>query len=136
VKRNKVRLAGAVLATMTLFLVHARQASAQAAQMAGAWALEVNIDGSVTTPSLTLVQQGTALTGHYSSPSLGEADVTGTVDGRNVTVTFNADPGLGMPVAVTYAGAVDAQGVWSGTFDLGGGLASGTFTGKKAPPPN
>jgi hypothetical protein len=87
--------------------------------------------GGTTTPHMTLVQNGTALTGEYSSETLGEADITGTVDGSRVTIRFTASL-QGQDVPVLYVATVDAQGVMTGTIDLAGGLATGTFTARRA----
>jgi hypothetical protein len=128
---NWMRLGNMLLAAGTVLAVASADASAQV-NVAGAWTMEVTTDaGGTTTPSLTLVQDGTALTGHYSSETLGEADVTGTVEGNRVTINFTADM-QGQEVPVTYAATVDAQGVMTGTIDLAGGLATGTFTARRA----
>lgn len=119
-------LAAAVLASF--FLVLAAPASAQV-DMTGEWSLEVDVQGQISNPSLTLEQDGTALTGTYSSAQLGEADVTGTVDGNTVVVTFEVSAG-GLGGTVEYSGTVGDDGVWSGNFTLAG-LADGTFTGTK-----
>ncbi len=84
-------------------------------------------------PTLTLEQDGTALTGRYSSATLGDQNVTGSVDGSEVTVLFSADPGVGMEIEVVYVGTVDEDGVWSGTLDLGG-FISADFTGTRSDP--
>jgi hypothetical protein len=116
-------------AVTAFFLVSAGALDAQV-NMTGTWALEVDIQGSITNPSLTLTQEGMAITGSYSSAELGETDaVTGTVDGNTVNVVIEVDL-QGQAGAATYNGTVNAEGVWSGTFDLAG-LASGTFTGTK-----
>lgn len=128
--RNGSGHLGVLVAALSLFaLVPAAPLSAQV-NMTGEWALEVDIQGQIATPSMTLQQDGTSLTGHYSSQTLGEQDVTGTVEGDKVTVSFEADFG-GQSAVVTYSGTVDAEGVWSGDFDLAG-LAGGTFTGHKS----
>jgi hypothetical protein len=128
---NWMRLGNMLLAAGTVLAVASADASAQV-NVAGAWTMEVTTDaGGTTTPSLTLVQDGTALTGHYSSETLGEADVTGTVEGNRVTINFAVDM-QGQEVPVTYAATVDAQGVMTGTIDLAGGLATGTFTARRA----
>ena len=64
---------------------------AQNADVAGSWALTVETDvGGTTNPSVTLEQNGATLTGHYSSDTLGEAEVTGTVDGNCLLYTSDA----------------------------------------------
>ena len=113
-------------------------ASAQGAHaqvdMAGTWSFEVESQNGVTTPVLMLEQDGTSLTGHYSSETLGEADVTGMVDGNSVTVDFTAPlEGLG-EAPLTYSGSVSDEGVWSGELvaDIQGQtFPIGTFTATK-----
>jgi hypothetical protein len=120
-----------LLAIAALLAVATADATAQV-NVAGAWAMEVTTDaGGTTNPTMTLEQNGTALTGHYSSTTLGEADVTGTVDGNRVTIRFAVDM-QGQEVPVMYVATVDAAGVMTGTIDLAGGLASGTFTARRA----
>ena len=130
---DMIRLLGALTVAATAIVFGAaEQASAQTVDASGAWALVVTMEtgGEPTTPSLTLEQDGETLTGHYSSESLGEADVTGTVDGSTVTVSFVGElEGIG-PVSVTYVGTIDAEGVMMGTISLLDGQANGTFTAK------
>ncbi len=96
----------------------------------GSWALEVKTDaGGTTTPSVTLKQEGEKLTGHYSSATLGEADITGTVKGSDLTFGFTANV-QGTSLAVTYTGTVESNTSMKGKISLGG-LGDGTFTGKK-----
>ncbi len=122
---------GRVVATMTvvvlapLAVIEARQ---EPADLAGEWALEVTTDaGGTTTPSVALEQDGGTLSGHYSSATLGEADVMGTVDGNDFRFVFDAEL-QGQGFEVTYTGTLQEDRTLSGEIDLGG-LASGTFTG-------
>jgi len=108
----------------------AAQGSEKKVDVTGSWALEVQTDaGGTTTPSVTLKQDGEKLTGHYSSATLGEADVTGTVKGTSVTFAFNASV-QGTSLAVTYTGTVENNNSMKGKISLGG-LGDGSFTGKK-----
>jgi len=129
--RNRFKLMSGVLVAVALLAVQAQSAHAQV-NMTGTWALEVDVDGAISNPELELEQSGMALTGHYTSAQLGEADVTGTIEGSTVTVIFEANL-AGQALPGEYTGTVDANGVWSGTFDLAG-LAGGTFTATKASP--
>ena len=125
---DRVRRLGTLMVAATAIVVgDAEQASAQTLDISGAWALEVTIDGGVSTPSLTLDQAGESLTGHYSSEALGEHDVTGTVSGSEVRISFSADF-QGFPISVIYRGTVDDDGVISGTIDIADGFSTGTFT--------
>ena len=126
---NNIRLAGNLVTAIAIMIAVVAQSSAQT-NMTGSWILEVSSDQGITMPELTLVQEGMKLTGHYSSDALGENDITGMVDGGNVTVSFEADL-QGQSAPVSYKGTVDEEGVWSGTLDIAGGLLTGTFTAKK-----
>ena len=126
---NNIRLAGNLVTAIAIMFAVVAQSSGQT-NMAGSWILEVSSDQGITMPELTLVQEGMKLTGHYSSDALGENDITGMVDGGNVTVSFEADL-QGQSAPVSYKGTVDEEGVWSGTLDIAGGFLTGTFTAKK-----
>lgn len=127
--KNIIRRAGTTtLAALALLLAWTAPASAQV-DMTGTWSLQVDVQGQITNPSLELEQDGTTLTGTYDSPTLGIADVTGTVEGNTVTVNFEVNVG-GQGGPVVYSGTVSEDGVWSGNFNLAG-LATGTFTGTK-----
>lgn len=111
----------------------ADHAAAQAVDMTGTWTFQVDVQGQVTNPTATFEQAGNALTGQYSSATLGDADFTGTVDGSDVTFSFDAvlaAQGQQVPVSVTYDGTVDEEGVFTGTIDLGG-MAGGSVTGTR-----
>ena len=96
------------------------------ANVAGDWMLEVTTDGGgTTTPSVMLEQDGTTLSGHYSSEALSEADVTGS------DFTFSLEADLqGQAIDVTYTGTLQEDGTLSGEIDLGG-FGGGPFTGKR-----
>jgi len=124
--RLAVGMAATVVAMMAMGFTVAAQASAD---VAGDWALSVDTEQGTTTPSVTLEQNGSELTGHYSSETLGEADVKGNVNGNEVTFSLSANV-QGYPIDVTYTGTVQDDGTLSGQISLGG-LGGGTFTGKK-----
>ena len=130
-KFETIRVSGMLVAAFAIALAGAVDASAQTANVAGAWTFTVDSDAGITYPAVTLEQDGEALTGHYSSENLGENDLTGTVSGSEIRITFTADLG-GMDIEVIYAGTIDEDGMITGTLDLGGGLATGTFTAVKA----
>src|SRR5476649_1439093 len=87
----------------------------------GAWLFSVDT-GTVGTPTVTFKQDGEKLTGHYSSATLGEADLTGTLKGQDLAFSFTADL-QGTPVPVAYKGTVPSNAEMKGTIDVGGGLA-------------
>jgi hypothetical protein len=95
----------------------------------GKWVLEVNTQaGGTTMPTITLKQEGEKLTGHYSSLTLGEAEVTGTVKGQQVEFAFDA-AAQGVTLHVVYTATVKGN-TMSGKISLGE-FGDGTFTGKK-----
>ena len=98
--------------------------------MTGSWDLEVKTEaGGTTTPSVMLKQDGEKLTGHYTSATLGEADIAGTVKGNGLSFNFNASV-QGMSIAVTYTGTVENNASMKGKISLSG-LGDGTFTATK-----
>ncbi|MES2180374.1 MAG: hypothetical protein V4550_21155 [Gemmatimonadota bacterium] len=97
--------------------------------LTGKWQLAVKTSAGTGTPTLTLTQQGDSLTGHYSSAVLGESDLAGTFKAGKINFSFKAAI-QGTSVAVTYTGAVEADGTLKGEIDIGG-QATGTFTAKR-----
>jgi hypothetical protein len=129
---NRVRSFCALLAAGAVVLtLGAAAVSAQAVDVTGTWNMEVTTDQGTTTPTMTLEQHGDHIAGHYSSATLGDAEVEGSVTGNQVRIGFEANlQGQGVPVV--YIATVDANGVMSGTIDVAGGLATGTFTARRA----
>ncbi len=95
----------------------------------GKWLFQVETGAGSGTPTVTLKQDGEKLTGHYSSMTLGEAELTGTVKGSAIQFSFTADV-QGMKIDVAYSGTVENNDAMKGTVTLGG-LGEGTFTGKR-----
>lgn len=121
---------GTVAALLALVAALAVSPSAQGkVDVSGKWIFTVQTEAGTTTPSVTLKQDGEKLSGHYSSQTLGEAELTGTIKSGNVNFAFDADL-MGQAVRVTYAAKVESAGTMKGTIDVGG-LATGTFEGKK-----
>ncbi len=122
-----IRIASIILVAA---LALATPTTAQTADLAGTWNMSVDVNGNVTTPTLTLTQAADTLSGTYQSETLGRAQVRGTVSGNDFTVRFNAEM-QGQPIPVTYAGTLQEDGTLSGTIELAGGQISGTFTAKR-----
>ena len=128
IRRRTAQLSTAAALVLTSLLLAAQ--SDGKIDVTGSWALEVNTDAAgTTTPSVTLKQDGTKLTGHYSSATLGEADVTGSINGRAIAFSFTAQA-QGLSIDVTYTGTVETKDTMKGKISLGG-LGEGTFTGKR-----
>jgi hypothetical protein len=98
------------------------------ANVAGEWDFTVETQAGAGTPHFSLKQDGTNVTGTYKG-ALGEAPVTGTVKGNELTLKFNANA-QGADLAITYTGTVEGDTI-KGKVSLGD-MGEGTFTGKKA----
>jgi hypothetical protein len=117
---------------MTIAAVLPRAAAAQAdakVDVTGKWLFNVTTSAGTGTPTVTLKQKGDSITGHYSSQTLGEADLKGTVKDRKINFSFGVDI-QGTSLTVTYSGTVEGSDAMKGTLDLGG-QANGTFTAKR-----
>ena len=124
------RSLGLALASLVVATLPSPVSAQEPANVAGHWALEVTTDvAGTTTPSVVLEQDGATLSGHYSSEALGEADVTGTVDGNDFVFSFESGA-QGQVFNVTYTGSLQDDGTIAGKIDLGG-LGGGPFTGKR-----
>ncbi|HZQ34542.1 MAG TPA: hypothetical protein VFD32_01325 [Dehalococcoidia bacterium] len=104
-------------------------AAQQKTDITGAWTFDVKTDAGGGTPTVTFKQDGEKITGHYSSTNLGEADLTGTVKGKDIAFAFDGQV-QGQTVPVTYNGTIDSPTTMSGRMSIGGAVG-GTFTGKK-----
>src|SRR5271169_1452554 len=100
---------------------------ASAADVTGTWIMAVETGAGSGTPTFVLVQKGEDLTGNYKG-QLGEAQVTGTVKGDDVTIEYKVDA-QGQTLNVKYTGKVDGNSM-SGKVVLGG-FGEGTFKGTK-----
>src|ERR1700742_2582994 len=100
---------------------------AAAADVTGTWIMAVETGAGSGSPTFILVQKGEALSGSYKG-QLGEAQVTGTVKGDDVTIEYKVDGQAGS-LAVKYSGKTDGK-TMSGKVSLGQ-LGEGTFTGTK-----
>ncbi len=123
---RQLTIAVAMLALTAV--VFAGQASK--VDVTGKWTFTVQTDAGTGTPTVTLKQDGEKLSGHYSSETLGEADLTGTVKGADVKFSFSANL-QGQAVPVSYSGTVDGKDSMKGTLDIAGGMATGSFTAKR-----
>lgn len=116
-------------AVAALFVIAAAAANAQAkVDMTGKWMFSVTTDAGTGTPTFTVKQEGEKLTGRYVG-TLGEADFTGTNNGKDFTIAFAVDA-QGMKLDVTYKGTFETKDSVKGTVSIAG-LGEGTFTGKR-----
>ena len=97
--------------------------------LTGKWIFDVKTDAGTGTPTVTFKQDGEKLTGHYSSQTLGEADLTGTVKGADIAFSFSGDV-QGQSITSNYKGTIESNTSMKGTLEIVG-LGAGTFTAKK-----
>ena len=115
----------ATLAAVTLLAVTFLAVSVFAADISGTWDATVQTSAGNGTPTFVLKQDGDKLTGTYTG-TLGNAPVTGTVKGSDVTLEFEVSG-----TKVKYMGKIDSAGTkMEGTCDYGG-QATGSFTATK-----
>jgi len=99
------------------------------ADLSGTWNASLQLDTITATPSFTLKQEGTKLTGEYISQQYGKFPLSGEVTGTAVTFTvaMNIE---GNALSAVYSGVVQGDGSLKGTVDIGGGMG-GTFSATK-----
>jgi hypothetical protein len=99
-----------------------------AADVTGKWIFEVRLPVGSGSPTFTFRQDGETLTGRYSG-ALGEADVTGTVQGDEIRFQFTVKGDLG-ELTAKYTGKVSGDAM-KGRADYGPAVGEGTFEGKR-----
>ena len=98
--------------------------------MAGTWKVTGDVAGNAVIATLTLTQDGEAITGTADLEGADKSSaVTGTIKDRAVTLTFDIYHG-GSTYANTWTGTLAEDGVLKGAIDVQG-MASGEFTAKK-----
>ena len=91
--------------------------SAFAADVSGAWICTVDSPQGQLDVTVTLKQDGDKVSGTVSS-QMGDAPLTGTVKGDDITFTMSLDAGGG-PMNLTYKAKVDGDKI-AGSIDLAG----------------
>lgn len=122
----RIAAVGAVM-MLVLALASLRGAAQAKVDVTGKWAFSVETSAGAGTPTFTFKQDGEKLTGHYTG-TFGEADITGTVKGADITIAFTVDA-QGTALKETYTGTVDKD-TMKGKLVIEG-LGEGTFTAKK-----
>jgi len=98
-----------VLLSMAAVVIPAAQTS-----VAGEWQIQRSVGGNESTQTCTFTQKESDLTGTCTSPS-GAAQLTGKVDGKNVTWTFRQESSQGGTVTVVYKGTLETDTKMSGS---------------------
>ncbi|MDO8273372.1 MAG: hypothetical protein Q7U82_15865 [Gammaproteobacteria bacterium] len=114
------------ISRLTIAAVFTLGAQFASADVSGSWAFAVDIMGQTGNAAVTMAQGSDgAVTGHYTG-QLGDTDFAGTATGDDFQFTLTSEAG-----SVVYKGTLQDDGTLTGTVDLGG-MATGTFTGKKS----
>jgi len=98
--------------------------------VSGVWNFNVETPAGTGTPVFTLKQEGEKVSGTYKG-QLGEAPVTGTVKGSDITLMIKVSP-QGEEITVTYTGKISGKDAMSGKATFGS-LGEGNWTAKKKP---
>ena len=102
---------------------------AAAADLTGAWKLDLNIGGMEFHAECTLAQAAAALTGSCAgADGQPPAAVTGSVDGSAAKFAYDITY-QGNPMHVAYTAAIKSDTAMDGAVDVQ--IAQGTFTGTK-----
>src|SRR3954467_14713451 len=126
--RMQGRMAAVGAVALVVFALSAvRGAQGAKVDVTGKWAFNVETSAGAGAPTFTFKQDGEKLTGHYTG-TFGEADLTGTVKGADITFGFTVDA-QGTALKETYTGTVDKD-TMKGKLVIEG-FGEGTFTGKK-----
>lgn len=86
--------------------------------LTGRWMLTVTSEGQTAGSEVTLVQRGDSLIGKYSSQTLGDLEVVGSVKGRDFSFAYSASFN-GQPLSVNVKGTVQAPDSLTGTATMG-----------------
>ena len=95
--------------------------------LSGTWTASLQLDTITATPSFTLEQDGSKLTGEYVSQQYGKFPLTGGVIGTTVTFTVSMNV-EGNAIDAVYSGVLQADGSLKGSVDIGGGAMGGSFS--------
>jgi len=125
-KLERLAVVGAIVVLAGILSV-ARVAAQAKVDVTGKWAFNVETAAGAGAPTFTFKQDGEKLTGHYTG-TFGESDVTGTVKGAEIMITFTVDA-QGNAIKETYTGTVDKD-TMKGKIVIEG-VGEGTFTAKR-----
>jgi hypothetical protein len=126
-----IRTKGVALAMLAATaLLASATGFADEATLTGTWNLTIDSPQGKRTPTLTLTQSGSTLTGTYKS-KMGEAPVTGKVTGDEFALDVKLER-QGQEMTVAYKGTVSGSDM-KGMLYMGR-MGNVPFTGVKAQP--
>ena len=101
------------------------------ASLSGKWQIYRSAGGNESQQDCTLTQKDNDLTGTCTSPDRPAVQISGKVDGKNVTFTYKGDS-QGGPVTVVYAGTVESANKITGRVTAVEYSIEGDFTATRA----
>ncbi len=116
-----------VIVAIATLLMTAIIVNARSVDVTGTWKLTVESQAGTGTPTVTLKQDGEAITGTYKG-QLGEGPLKGTLKGSDIKFIINVNV-QGQDLEIEYTGTVDGK-TMKGKVKLGE-FGEGTFTGAK-----
>jgi hypothetical protein len=113
---------------MVMAIVGVASAAAAEADLSGKWQLEIVSPQGTRTPTMTLKQDGTQVSGTYNSQR-GDVPIAGSIQGADFTLTVKIE-GQTEKLTVEYKGRVEG-GTLTGRVMMGA-RGEAAFTGKRA----
>ena len=105
--------------------------AAHAASLDGKWQVHRIAAGTESQQECTFTQKGDDLTGSCSSSDRGTVEISGKVDGKNVTWTYTSDSPGGQ-VTVVYKGTLDSDDKMTGKVTAVEFSIEGEFTATRS----
>ena len=103
----------------------ASTASGPTGSLAGSWHVHTTVQGTDYESDCTITQTDKTIGGTCKNDN-GEAKIAGSVDGNKATWKFDSDY-QGTPINLTYTGAFDDKGKFTGTVDVQPFAVTGDF---------
>jgi len=116
---------GTTTATAPASAASAVSTSGAAYSVAGAWHVHTTVQGTDYESDCVIKQTDNVVGGTCKSEA-GESKIAGSVDGNKATWKFDSEY-QGTPINLTYTGAFDVTGKFSGTVDVAPFNVSGDF---------
>jgi hypothetical protein len=126
--RNAIRIVGTAAVVLSLGVMGLAQQSAKV-DVTGTWAFTIESAAGTGMPIVTFQQEGSKLTGHYSSMFFGEAELTGSIDDRAIEFTVPVQ-GQDAKVDMKFTGTDESKDSMKGRLSAGN-FGDGTFSGTR-----
>jgi len=124
-----MRAFGLILASVGMLVAAPANAAAQT-DVSGTWDLIVMTEQGDQPVQIVVVQDGSDLTATGDGGEIGEIEMTGMIDGSDITLEWDLYI-EGTELLIVFTGTLAEDGTISGTMDLGG-FGEGDWTAKRA----